>query len=133
MSPRETILSALQTLLLDELAGLCGTHVYRSRKEQLPALPTVIVRPDVEDDPGEMIGCSDSTLTVIVEIYARGDIPDQAADPVLSAALAAIKPDDALGLGTDVQIKPARRIEWAIENYDDAGITLRIEITYRTY
>ncbi len=129
MSQRENILAALKTTL----SGLCSGHVYRSRKEQLPAWPAIVIRPDIEEDPGEMIGCSDWTLTVAIEIYARGEIPDQAADPVLTAVLAALYADNALGLGADVQIKPARRIEWAVENYDDAGVTLRIEITYRTY
>ena len=74
MSARETILAALLTAL----SGLCSGHVYRSRKEQMPAIPAIVIRPEVEEDPGEMLGCSDLTLTVVIEIYARGEIPDQA-------------------------------------------------------
>ncbi len=129
MSLRESILSALQTTL----ASLCGGRVYRSRQEQLPALPAIVIRPETENDPGEMLTVSDSTLTVAVEIYARGDIPDQAADPVLTAALSALRADSTLGLGSDVQILPARRVDWQIENYDDGAATLHIDILYRTY
>jgi len=129
MSLRESILAAL----LATLSGLCSGHVYRSRKEQLPAIPAIVIRPESADDPGEMLGVADATLTVAIEIYAQGDIPDQASDPVLEAVLSALKDDPTLGLGTDVQIKPGRHIDWAIENYDDSGVTLHINISYRTY
>lgn len=126
---RDQILTALQSTL----AGLCAGRVYRTRKEQLPALPAIVIRPDSEIDPGEMLGCTDATLSVAIAIYAQGEIPDQAADPVLVDALALLKSPDALGLGSDAQIMPARRIDWAFENYDDAEVTLRIDIQYRTF
>lgn len=129
MSPRETLLAALQTTL----SGLCAGRVYRSRKEQLPALPAIVIRPATEIDLGEMLGVTDATLTVAIAIYAQGDIPDQAADAVLADVLTALKTADPLGLGSDVQIKPARRIDWAFEAWDDAEVTLTIEISYRTF
>lgn len=129
MSQRETILAALKT----SLSGLCSGRVYRTRKEQFPALPAIVIRPDAENDPGEMLGCTDATLSVAIAIYAKGEIPDQAADPVLADVLTALKSPVALGLGTDALIMPARRIEWAFENYDDAEVTLRIDIQYRTF
>lgn len=129
MSQRETILATLRT----SLSGLCAGRVYRSRKEQLPALPAIVIRPDSEEDSGEMLGCTDATLSVAIAIYAQGDIPDQAADPVLADVLAALKTDATLGLGSDVQIKPERRIDWAFEAYGDAEVTLRLEISYRTF
>lgn len=129
MSLREDILAALQATL----APILPASVWRSRKEQLPSLPAIVIRPEAEDDPGEMLGVTDSVLTVAIDIYAHGEIPDQAVDPILSDVLAALKADATLGLFSDVQILPRRRIEWSDENYDDALATLRIEILYRTF
>lgn len=125
---REPILAALQSTL----SGLCAGRVYRTRKEQLPALPAIVIRPDSENDPGDMLGVIDSTLSVAIAIYAQGEIPDQAADSVLEQVLAALRADSTLGL-SDTQLLPPRRIEWAFENYDDAEVTLRIDISYRTF
>lgn len=129
MSARDNILVALRTAL----SGLCDGRVYRSRLDQLPVLPAIIITPESETDTGEMLGCTDATLTVAISIYARADIPDQAIDPILAAVLAALRTDSTLGLGSDVQIQPSRRIDWDIQNYDDGAATLHIDITYRTY
>jgi len=129
MSARDNILVALRTAL----SGLCDGRVYRSRLDQLPVLPAIIITPESETDTGDMLGCTDATLTVAISIYARADIPDQAIDPILAAVLAAIRTDSTLGLGSDVQIQPSRRIDWDIQNYDDGAATLHIDITYRTY
>lgn len=129
MSQRETILEALRT----RLSGLCSGRVYRNRKEQFPALPAIVIRPDAADDTGDKLGYADWLLTVSVAIYAEGEQPDQAADAVLADVLALLKPDNALGLGGDTQIMPARRIDWAFDNYDAAEVALRFQITYREF
>lgn len=127
MSARETLLAALQTTL----SGLCSGRVYRSRKEQLPALPAIVIRPESEEGAGDLLGRQDATLLTAIDIYASGDIPDQTADPILAAVESALFAAPDLGLGPDVQIKPGRRIEWDIENFDDGRATLHIEIIYR--
>lgn len=129
MSARDNLLVALRTAL----SGLCDGRVYRSRLDQLPVLPAIIITPESETDTGDMLGCTDATLTVAISIYASADIPDQAIDPILAAVLAALRTDSTLGLGSDVQIQPSRRIDWDIQNYDDGAATLHIDITYRTY
>lgn len=129
MSAREDILSALQATL----SPILPASVWRSRKEQLPSLPAIVIRPEAEDDPGEMLGVTDSVLTVAIDIYARGEIPDQAVEPILADVVSALKTDATLGLGSDVQILPRRQIEWSAENYDDALATMRIDIIYRTF
>jgi hypothetical protein len=128
MSTRETLLAALHTAL----SVLAGGRVYRSRKEQMPTLPAVVIRPEFEEDTGEMLGVTDTILTVAIEIYARGDIPDQAADATLSDVYAATIASPDLGLGSNVQILPGRSVTWEIEGYDDSGVTLRLRILYRT-
>lgn len=128
MSTRETLLDALCATL----SPILPAAVWRSRKEQFPSLPAIVITPESEVDPGELLGCTDTTLTVAIAVYARGEIPDQAIDPVLDSVINALKVDPTLGLGSDVQILPGRRIEWDSENYDDGVATLRLEITYRT-
>ncbi len=127
MSQRETLVAALHTAL----SGLCSGRVYRTRKEQLPALPAIVIRPLSGKELGGMIGYSDATLTVAIEIYAHGDTPDQAADPVLSAVLGLLQASS-LGLPGNAQINPEIEYDWAVENYDDSGVTLHLDITYRT-
>lgn len=129
MTTRETLLEALHAAL----SPILPAAVWRSRKEQLPSLPAIVILPQTEIDPGLMLGCTDSTLTVAIAIYARADIPDQAIDPLLADVLAVLRADATLGLGSDVQIQPARRIDWDIQNYDDGAATLYIDIIYRTF
>lgn len=128
MSTRETLLNAL----LVTLSGVAGGRVYRSRKEQLPTLPAVVIRPESEEDTGEAIGVTDTLLNVAITVYARGDIPDQAADATLSDVYAALIANPTLGLTSDVQIMPGRVVSWAVEDVDDAAVTLTIRIHYRT-
>lgn len=128
MSTRETILNAIQVAL----SGVAGGRVYRSRKEQIQTLPAVVIRPESEEDTGEELGVTDTLLNVAVTIYARGDIPDQAADATLSAVYAALIANPTLGLTSDVQIMPGRIVSWQIEDVDDAAVTLVIRIHYRT-
>lgn len=128
MSIRETILAALHT----QLASVAGVQVSRTRREQINTLPAVIVRPESEEDPGEMLGVIDTVLTVACDIYARGDIPDQAADATLDAVYAALSTDPTLGLGSEVQILPGRTVNWSTDSFDDSLVTLTLRITYRT-
>lgn len=129
MSPRENILEALRATLTPILPA----GVSRSRKEQLPSLPAIVITPESETAPGDTLGYTDSLLTVAIAIYAHSEIPDQAIDPVIADVITALQADPTLSLGSDVQIMPGRRIEWDIENYDDGAATLRLDITYRTY
>lgn len=128
MSTRETLLNALHVAL----AGCAGGRVYRSRKEQLPTVPAIVIRPESEEDNGEMLGVTDTVLVVAIDIYARGDIPDKAADATLSAAYAAIIAARDLGMGSDVQLMPGRTVTWNVDGYDDADVTLSLSYLYRT-
>ena len=129
MSAREITLVALQTAL----SGLCSGRVYRSRKEQLPTTPAIVIRLESESDEGQMLGCRDAVLSVAIEIYSRGETPDQAADDLLDGVIDILDADPTLGLGSDVQVMPVRNVEWAIDHYDDVAVTLRLQITYRTF
>lgn len=128
MSTRETILQAIKV----KLSGLADGRVYRSRKEQLPALPAIVVLPAAANTDGEMLGVTDWLFGVAVNLYGREDIPDQAIDPLLDQVLALLAPSNALGLGDDVQIRPSRRLDWNFESYDDLQVVLYLDIDYRT-
>lgn len=130
MSQRETILAAVAATLVT--ANVASGRVYRTRREQLPTLPAVIVEPRGELAEEAVIGMSDAELSVAVAVYARGDIPDQAADTTLAAVHAALMATPQLGLGSDVMVMPKRDINWDVEEYDTARVTLNYTINYRT-
>lgn len=128
MSTRETVLAAILT----RLGALAGGRVYRSRLAQLPALPAIVVEPDGEDAAESVIGFIDHRLRVAVRVFARGDIPDGAADSTLMAAWAALSTPPDLGLGTDVQLMQAYTVRWDFDDDDLVRATLGIEVMYRT-
>jgi hypothetical protein len=128
MSTRETILAAIATAL----SGVAGGRVYRSRREDLGTLPAVVITPDGEEAEEAVLGVTDRRLVVAVDVYAKGDTPDTAADATLAAAWAALAAAPTLGLGTDVQLWPAHSIDWDFEDFDYARATLRVTYLYRT-
>ena len=130
MSTRETILAAVASTLVT--ASVASGRVYRSRKEQLPTLPAVIVAPQSEEAVENALGLADRRISVGVEVYAKGDTPDNAADATLAAAWAALFAAPDLGLGSDVQIDPLHGIDWDFEDHDYVRATLRVTINYRT-
>ena len=83
---RENILAAI-TAALASTSGVSG-RVWRSRAEALirDEAPAIVIEP-ITDDPASpaVSGCKiDWTLRVAVAVYARGDIPDQLAAPILA-------------------------------------------------
>jgi hypothetical protein len=128
MSTRENILAAFATVL----ASVAGGRVYRSRREQLPTLPAVIIRPLSESAEETVLGLTDRRLLVAIGVLAKGEIPDSAIDTTLAAVWTALAPANALGLGSEVQIEPAHEIDWDEEDYDYGRATLRITVIYRT-
>lgn len=130
MSTRETILAAVASTLVT--ASVAAGRVYRSRREQLPTLPAVIVTPQSEEAVESVLGLMDRRISVGVDVYAKGDTPDNAADATLAAAWSALFAAPDLGLGSDVQIDPLHSIDWDFEDYDHVRATLRVTVIYRT-
>lgn len=129
MSTRDDILAAFVTTLTT--AGVASGRCYRSRREELPALPAVVVEPDSETAEEAMLGVMDAELLVSLSVYASGDTPDNAADATLAAAHAALMADLSLGIA-DAQILPRREVDWQFENFDNARVTARYSVAYRT-
>lgn len=130
MSTRNDILAAIASTLVG--AGVCAGRVYRSRREQIPATPACIVEPDSETAEEQMLGVMDAELTVVVSVFAHGDTPDASADAELAAIHAALMADLSIGLGDTVQIMPRRQLDWQFEDFDNARVTARYLVRYRT-
>ena len=93
-SKREQILQALETVL----AGVTP-NVFRSRVALIDRdiTPAIIIRPEEDNPEKQFSGIVISTLTVAIDVYTRGDVPDQLADPIIVAAHARIMADPTLG------------------------------------
>lgn len=128
MSTRETVLAALASTL----AALASGRVYRSRRESLPGLPAIIIQPASADADEVVLGLLDQRLRVAIAIYAEGDVPDTAADAVLSGVWSALQADPHLGLGSEVQLEQAHTIDWEFEDFDQVRVTLSVTVQYRT-
>ena len=89
-SKREQILSALVTMLSG--ATTAGVNVFRSRVTAVTRdlTPAIIIRPEEDVPEKQFSGMVISHLTVAIDVYTRGDVPDQLADPVIVAAHALI-------------------------------------------
>jgi hypothetical protein len=128
MTTRENILAAVATAL----SGVASGRIYRSRREQLPALPAVVVEPINESASEELVGVIYRRLEVGIVVYAKGDTPDNAADTAISGAWSALVAAPTLGLGADVQLDMNHGVDWDFEDYDMVRATLRVTYQYRT-
>ena len=128
MSTRETILAAFATVM----ASVASGRVYRSRKEQLPTLPAVIIEPVGATASELSLGAMDHDLTVTVAVYAKGDTPDNAADATLLAGHTALIADRALGLGNGITLMPDFSADWSFEDFDYFRASHTYRVTYRT-
>jgi len=128
MTTRETILAAFAK----QLAAVASGRVYRTRRDQLPDLPAVIIEPESATTSEIVLGAMDHELAVSVAIYAKGGTPDNAADATLLAAHAAVIIDRSLGLGNGVQVRPEFEAEWNFDDYDYVKAIHHYHVTYRT-
>lgn len=131
-SKREQIISAI----VSSLAGTTGvgTRIYRSRVEAFSRneAPAIVVEGGRETAATISDSKLDWTMDVLVAIYARGIIPDQAADPVRVSAHAKLMADRTLG-GLAMNIIPTL-MEPQLEAADQPALWMvcTYEIRYRT-
>lgn len=96
---REQILAAISSTL----AGTTGvnTRIYRSRQEAFSRqeAPAIVIAPSGDNPAPEPVSsCKiDWTLTVQIAVYARGNVPDQVADPVILSLHSKLMADRTLG------------------------------------
>jgi hypothetical protein len=131
-SIREKILQAL-TSKLTELEQVNSTRVFRSRKSALSGGdPAIIVQPVSEEVEALMSGLAERRLTVSVRVIARGEVPDQVADPIVAEAHAKLTADTRLnGLTVDISELGS---EWQIEEAElpSCEVAMSYVVTYRT-
>ena len=110
-SLREQILDHIATTVMAGTVQV-GSRIYRSRAQAYgrSEAPAIAVSPG-EDNPvnaprttGASLGRLDQVFSVLIEIYTRGDVPDQLADPIGVDVHARMMADRTLGgLAHDVQ------------------------------
>lgn len=93
-----------ENVLLAVLAALTGTtpagaQVFRSRAEAMARseLPAIVIKPGAESVEQLARGLQRINLDIKIEIHARGNPSDAAADPVIAAAYVAMCTDQTLG------------------------------------
>lgn len=130
MSAREDVLNAFVTKIGSGTSA--GSRVYRTRREQLPALPALVVEQAGIQSEQIVLGYTDHTLNVDLIAYASGDTPDSAADTVLAEANALLQADPSLGL-SGVSLLPNYSVDAPdVEQYDNARLVHRYQVFYRT-
>lgn len=93
---RETIMQAIATRLA-ATAGVTGVHRSREEALQRNESPAVVIAWENEQPNEQQHLSVDKRLSVLVQVYARGLIPDQIADPVMQSAYALLFADPSLG------------------------------------
>lgn len=127
---RELILEAALTAL----TGITGCKVERSRVVAIARaqLPVLVLRP--EDEADQVFSDSDvrHELTISLECFVRGNIPDQIADPILQSAHSKLMADRTLG-GKCEWIVPVGT-KWEMDDADQASgmATMTYKIIYTT-
>ena len=131
-SKREQILAAITT----SLAGTSGvgTRIYRSRVEAFARneAPAIVVEGGRETAATYSTCKLDWSMDVLVAIYARGNIPDQLADPVRVSAHAKLMADRSIG-GLAIDIVPTS-VDPQLESADQPALWMvcTYQVRYRT-
>lgn len=131
-SKREQILAAITATL----AGTTGVsnRIYRSRVEAFARneAPAIVVEGGRET-AAVISNCKlDWSMDVLVAIYARGNIPDQLADPVRVSAHAKLMADRTIG-GLAMDIVPTS-VDPQLEAADQPALWMvcTYQVRYRT-
>ncbi len=131
-SKREQILAALATSLA--ATPSIGANVYRSRAAGAlrAETPMVILEPLQDSASEPTIYYVDWQLITRLTILARGSIPDQVADPVVTAVYARMMADLTVG-GLAYDVEP-RGVTWQIGDADAESVEIMCDfvVKYRT-
>lgn len=125
---REQILQALKARL-GALSGLGITGVHRSRADpfQPDEAPALNLVPDLDEPAENTIGMIDSTLSVEVHVFHRGQEPDALADPIVQAVHAALMTEPTLG-GLAIDIAEGST-GWEFDSSDRTSLLVRLKFT----
>lgn len=130
-SIREQIILKIMEVLVDTPAG---QNVYRSLTIPIKknASPAIIVLSEKESQSPEMGSISTRTLSVAINVIARGEIADSQSDAALVDVHKKIMADTRLG-GLALYIEEMGT-DWDIEDADSDAVvaTINYDIVYRT-
>ncbi len=130
-SIREQILSAMVAQLN---AGSIGAPVYRSRTEAISRAqsPAVVVSPVMDAAVQTVIPKLQWKLMVHVMVFTRGPSPDVLADPILTAANAALMADTTFGGLANIIVPSGVHFEFSDADAAVCVATAQFEVEYRT-
>ncbi|MDQ3562859.1 MAG: hypothetical protein M3436_01540 [Pseudomonadota bacterium] len=129
-SRREQIIEALRV----KLATIPGITTYRSRLTAITRAegPAIVLQPAEEQITKRNNDLSERELNVQVEVIARGQTPDQAADAYAVSAQAKVMEDQTLG-GLCLLLRE-QGTQWLMveSDLDAVVVSTRYTIHYRT-
>ena len=127
---REQIMQAIQT----RLTGLAGvTGVYRTREDAMAREESPAVALSWDDDRirEQFFDVIERDLSVLVGVYTRADVPDQAADAVVQQAYSLLLADTTLGgLAIDLS-EDGTQFEAGDADMTAGWTTVRVKVWYR--
>ncbi len=130
----EFITEAILALLKDE-PELVDGNVWRSRLRPIPTGSNfaIVVRQgrDLRINESTTIGNYSRQAAVLVEIYARGDVPDQLADPIVHEVVKRVMVDTNLGGLSDDILVGNKQPDWSARDTDLVAIDLEFIVTYQ--
>ena len=132
MSKRETILARIVTALAGTTG--VGSRIYRSRVEPLARgeSPALVVEPVSDSATQDTLGTLVWTMTVRVAVIVRSNVPDQAADAIITDVHAKLMGDATLG-GYVIDMLPTTTAFELLEADQPAGVvSAEFAVTYRT-
>jgi hypothetical protein len=128
----EQIIEALKNLLT-AAPQIAGGNIWRSRLRPIPAgkaLAIVVKRGNESRLERTTIGNYMRQLSVNVEIYARGDVPDQLADGLIEECLSRVMADREFGgLADDTELGGIGA-EWDQKDTDLVVMDMEFLVTY---
>lgn len=128
---REQILQEIEELIdsVPDVAG--GAH--RSREDALAReeSPAIVIRWTGDRPRTSVHAYTDSELDIEVDVYRRGSVPDQLADPIVAGVHAALMADPTLG-GLLIDLTDGEtQLDLDGGDSDAAWITMRFTAWYR--
>ncbi len=130
----ESITEAIKTLL-QATPTLADGNVWRSRLRPIPSGSdsAIVVRQgrDVRLNDATTIGHYTRQTVVMVEVYARGDVPDQLADTVVQSIVGRIMADTSLGGLCDDIMVGNKELDWSARDTDLVAIDIEFAAVYQ--
>ncbi len=129
---------SLREGILRAFKALCGTvlpgAVYRSREAALARSEgtSIVVRPAEETPEFKADTFAMRDFIVEVEVIARGQIPDEVADPIVVAAHSAVMRDPTLGGLAARTIEDGTKWDFELADGNAVAVLVRYKVRYAT-